>query len=303
MRNLNLLFNKTYYDALTSVSFPDEAVKACNETIYSTQFLHDRDYSCRGGMVQQHFLLQTAYPGLLIGTGYTHSSGFSNDEIMVGFSFDYVTGQPCIPGSTVKGMLRSHFKDHPQAVAALTGRDEAWVKELEREIFDNRDIFFDAVVYDSDRYGRLLGCEYITPHSSPTENPIPIRLLKILPGVRFEFRFSLEDSEKMTGQQKLALFQALLELFGIGAKTNVGFGILVPDGRNGALGAKEALPQEQSRSTPKARPAPAAASGKPAAEGMYCPHCQKWNFRFHPSGSENYSWANGKCFKCGGKIR
>lgn len=315
MRNLNLLFNKTYYDALTAGSFPEDAVKDCNAAIYGAEFRHDRDYMKPGAMVRQQFLLQTAYPGLLVGTGYSHNAGLSNEEVAVGFSFDYVTGQPYIPGSTVKGMLRSHFKDHPQAVMALTGQEEAWVKALEQEIFDNNDVFFDAVVYDSDRYGLLMGSEFITPHSSPTENPVPIKMIKVLPGVRFEFRFALHDSEKMTGQQKLALFQDLLELFGIGTKTNVGYGILIPDETNGTITPKEVRSSEPTRDTRKPQPfrteprnsgfdRPAQTPGKPGSDCIVCPACGWRNYRTNKNtGRENWNWREGTCYKCKEKIR
>ncbi|MFN8243892.1 MAG: type III-B CRISPR module RAMP protein Cmr6 [Ferruginibacter sp.] len=50
----------------------------------------------------------TTYPGLLIGTGYTHQSD-NEGEYKLGFYFDYTCGIPCIPGSSVKGTLRSVF--------------------------------------------------------------------------------------------------------------------------------------------------------------------------------------------------
>lgn len=55
------------------------------------------------------FQLRTIYPGLVCGIGYEHEIGFKN-EFKLGFSFDYTTGLPYLPGSTVKGTLRSAFK-------------------------------------------------------------------------------------------------------------------------------------------------------------------------------------------------
>jgi CRISPR-associated protein Cmr6 len=52
--------------------------------------------------------LSTTYPGLLIGTGYSHGSGVMG-EYKIGFFFDHTTGLPIIPGSSIKGMLRSAF--------------------------------------------------------------------------------------------------------------------------------------------------------------------------------------------------
>jgi len=43
-----------------------------------------------------------------MGTGITHGTG-REGEIKIGFYFDHTTGLPVIPGSSVKGMLRSVF--------------------------------------------------------------------------------------------------------------------------------------------------------------------------------------------------
>jgi CRISPR-associated protein Cmr6 len=51
---------------------------------------------------------QTTYPGLLIGSGYSFGSD-SKGEFKLGFYFDHSTGMPVIPGSSVKGLLRSAF--------------------------------------------------------------------------------------------------------------------------------------------------------------------------------------------------
>ena len=53
-------------------------------------------------------IFTTTYPGLLIGTGYMHQSD-NEAEFKMGFYFDHTTGLPCIPGSSVKGVLRSMF--------------------------------------------------------------------------------------------------------------------------------------------------------------------------------------------------
>lgn len=75
--------------------------------------LKPQDYQClklsnAQGQELTGFTLITTYPGLLIGTGYTHQSD-NEGEFKMGFYFDYTTGLPCIPGSSVKGLLRSVF--------------------------------------------------------------------------------------------------------------------------------------------------------------------------------------------------
>jgi len=299
MRNLNLLFNKTYYDSLTPTAFP--GISEINRLIFSTVFSHEQDYVKPESMVSHSFVLTVCYPGLLVGIGNAHDAGVSDEEIGVGFSFDYVTGQPYIPGSTVKGLLRSHFKDHPQVIAELCGKDPEWVRQLEQDIFDYRDVFFDAVVYDSDLQGLLIGPEVITPHRSPTENPVPIKLLKILPDVRFSFRFCLTDSPLMGSTEKEALFRQLLCLFGIGAKTNVGFGVLQEDETNGRIGPKQtpsfrpprpSAPSAPQRSMPPREPRKnPPQSGSRPVNRIVCPHCGTLNYRCKPNSDEQWpSW-------------
>ncbi len=56
---------------------------------------------------EQVFELKTIYPGLLSGSGYLHEVGEKNDdEFKLGFFFDYTTGLPVIPASSIKGVLR-----------------------------------------------------------------------------------------------------------------------------------------------------------------------------------------------------
>lgn len=307
MRNLNLLFNKTYYDSLTPTDFP--GVSDINNQIFGSCFDHDRDYARPAPMVSHSFLLTVCYPGLLVGIGNTHDAGMGDEEIGVGFSFDYVTGQPYIPGSTVKGILRNHFKDHPQVIAELCQKDLKWVRQLELDIFDYRDVFFDAVVYDGDPHGLLLGPEVITPHKSLTENPIPIKLLKILPDVRFSFRFRLADSTLMSKEEKESLFRQLLCLFGIGAKTNVGFGVLQEDETGGHISPKQpravpqpkpcapsapqrSMPPREQRSAPSRefRTNPSQTGSRPVNR-IVCPHCGTLNYRCKPNSDEQWpSW-------------
>ena len=57
-----------------------------------------------------HIEHTTIYPGLVFGTGITHQTGEKNEnEFKLGLFFDHTTGNPMIPGSSVKGLLRSVF--------------------------------------------------------------------------------------------------------------------------------------------------------------------------------------------------
>lgn len=208
----------------------------------------------------QSFSLQTQYPGLLLGIGDLHNSGIEG-EIMAGFSLDYVTGLPIIPGSSIKGVLRAAFSLGNgmvirEMLADLCNCDmeKLSIENLIAAIFgslesgdqrENRDVFFDAWMMLEKKKNtaesfKCLGLDFITPHRQTDllefENPVPLTFLKVLPEVRFNFSFLLhdtelvsEDGEKITtleSQTKKELFQELLCTFGIGAKTNVGYGVL-----------------------------------------------------------------------------
>jgi CRISPR-associated protein Cmr6 len=246
----------------------------------------------------EKLLFKTTYPGLTLGTGYTHETG-ELGEFKLGFFFDHTTGYPCIPGSTVKGCLRGMFPQKERydadelsnasekynylasVVRELPGvlesilienelgeeydqkehpRREAFIDRLEMEIFDGkkpiekkdgtienqpnciyeRDIFFDAYLVATQHpeikrssyknQKPFIGDDYITPHVnrkkpelSPFTNPIPLMFLKILPEVTIQFQFDVKNG-LLTKEQKEELFRRLLLDFGIGAKTNVGYG-------------------------------------------------------------------------------
>lgn len=236
MENLHLLFYKTLYDKIN----PDltiNDIKEKNKRLTDSLF-YKEDYK-KSEIAQNTFLLKTTYPGLLVGIGYAHGVS-NNDDIKIGFSFDYVTGQPYIPGSSVKGIIKSIFSNHPEVIAQMLDCDESIVKDLSESIFGKesekcKDVFFDAVIIRGDEKGRVVADDYITPHPSAIATPNPIKMLKVLPNVIFEFRFNLKDSVVATendefifsADNKIELFKRILCEFGAGAKTNVGYGNLV----------------------------------------------------------------------------
>jgi CRISPR-associated protein Cmr6 len=229
--------------------------------------------------------LKTVYPGLHTGGGYTFGAGLEG-EFQMGFLFDHTTGLPYLPGSSVKGAIRSVFpnydvkskhtknqtervdfiwneyldKMHKNCFTPNFSKDadrKTVVAEIELEIFDGRnialekkqqnganavnekylsiyqrDIFYDAyiakTVENGQPKGKFLGTDYITPHRSATQNPTPLPFLKILPGVTIDFQFQLHDGYYLTRKGKKLLFKQILIDFGIGAKTNVGYGQLAP---------------------------------------------------------------------------
>ncbi len=241
MENLNLLFYKTFYSKLGREKglFENDLAAKANKLVASK--FYEEDYKSvviDPVIAPNKLLMKTLYPGLLVGTGYAHGVSAESD-IKLGFSFDYVTGQPYIPGSSVKGLLRSYF-EHTEVIKCLLGKEctDKFVSDLKHvifegddELFDKKDIFFDAVVRCGDKNGNVMGYDNITSHGDDlTKNPIPIKMLKIMPDVILEFSFRLNDSEidgtKITAKEKEELFKNILCQFGIGAKTNVGYGAL-----------------------------------------------------------------------------
>ena len=243
MKNLNLQYNKLYYQKLGKPNFL-ASLDDSNKKLFGTTFSAG-DYQPSPIPGVTAFRMKTAYPGLMIGTGYAHGTGETgaDADLNAGFSIDYVTGQPYIPGSSVKGVLSSCF-GYPELIETLLPKASAEkVPELRAAIFgrpgedrpedksDGTDVFFDAVLCGAPADGRVMAGDYITPHRDVTSDPTPIFLPKILPGVSFEFRFLLTDSDiggtVIKASEKAALFKQLLELFGVGAKTNVGSGVLI----------------------------------------------------------------------------
>lgn len=181
---------------------------------------------------KQIFELTTIYPGLLIGSGYNHPKLKDNkDDFQLGFLFDHTTGLPIISGSSIKGLLRSVFEKSD------------FVKEVYKEVYKdymNLDvfekgqiIFYDTFIVSSqNQNNKIFGSDYITSHFSSEENgmfkePNPIKFLKVLPAVTFKFQFKSADEKTLSTDnlnQYIELFKQIILDFGLGAKTNVGYG-------------------------------------------------------------------------------
>lgn len=192
-------------------------------------------------------LLEVLYPGLATGIGINHEAGIKG-EFQLGLHFNWTTGMPIIYGSSVKGVLKAYFEDFFEQFfeqfkddkkrKKMDENNSATAKDVKNDIFEgkgksiyDRDIFFDAVIVKTDKKGRILCSDSITPHGdNPLHNPTPITFMKIAPGCQIEFRFKLVDTIigdfKLTASKKLSIFEKILTTVGIGAKTNVGYGQL-----------------------------------------------------------------------------
>ncbi len=145
--NTGWKFYKQYYDLSAGTTIKNINNSICNTVLLEIPALLP-DLNLKFDVV-------TTYPGLLIGTGYTHEKKNDEDAFKIGFFFDYTSGMPIIPGSSVKGLLRSAFPQRviiPKKVTTNQIEKENWIKEilknkcgitedvdvdeLEREIFD-----------------------------------------------------------------------------------------------------------------------------------------------------------------------
>lgn len=200
-------------------------------------------------------------PGLLIGSGLAHGLPSSEEDVKTGLQFDYTSGLPVIPGSSVKGVIRSAFptikEDKEQSneadaeklnyikgliadipeFSSLVLEDED-ILELGNQMFNHGDVFADALLVG---YGtrmkqhgpvkQVLAEDYITPHTGgPLAQPVPIKIVKVAPGATFAFCFKFSATKMgakvVSASMKKALCSAILQELGVGAKTNVGYGVL-----------------------------------------------------------------------------
>jgi len=248
--NLNYLLNKQYYKFDEEVYKKNNNKKAflathfdkCNKELIKTKFTSNEDNPIPF-INDSAFTLKTVYPGLLFGIGNTHDAGtdyVSGDDtdgaqIKLGFTLDYVTGLPIIPGSTVKGVLKSAFLKYKDSVAKSWNIEVGEVNKIISDVFGDEDnggkgVFYDAIPVGTDDKQHILGLENITPHTGgELKNPVPLTMLKVIPDVKFLFRFDLSECNEMYRNKLKGVFIDILTNLGIGAKTNVGFGIMERD--------------------------------------------------------------------------
>ncbi len=238
--NLGLIYTRRYFEGLTESLINDDEngqsayYKQRNDNLIRQAKSYGELKDKNNGMISvlgdntiSYFELKTTYPGLLVGSGILHATGHKG-ETKLGLTFDHTTGLPYLPGSSVKGLLRSVFplrsKGKKQECAhyiwekllKIKEKDESSLRLNEKEILDlisrleilifgatnkeknnkskGGDIFFDAFPTKAGDKG-LLGLDYITPHKNEFSNPTPIQFLRIEPDVTFRFEFLLNDSE------------------------------------------------------------------------------------------------------------
>lgn len=218
--NLGLLYTRRYYDTLTENVLNNKKSQAeFYEKKNSRIVEKSKSFDSQEAIPKaQTFSLQTQYPGLITGIGIQHATGHEG-EAKLGLAFDHTTGLPYLPGSSVKGVLRSVF---PVRGSSANGERRQYVLDLvtksgmlalepdevdtlELLIFgsnnkdaDNHDrgdvVFFDAFPVKAN--DKLLGLDFITPHTSGQfSDPVPIQFMRIQPGVTYMFSFMVRGSK------------------------------------------------------------------------------------------------------------
>lgn len=295
----------------------NDPISKYNNDLISSKFLKSDN---KIEIINQSFTLKTMYPGLLLGLGNSHESKCTDSEIKLGFNIDYVTGLPIILGSTIKGVLRSAFRKYPQCVQELLGiTDENKFYMAEYEIFgefhpndENKskskinfekepkgiDTFFDAIPVKAGKDNRIYGLENITPHMSEDPKydgliePKPLTLLKVIPNVVYLFQFDLKDGI-VTSDQKLKCFKELFIFFGIGAKTNVGFGYMEDATFKEKYTWLETVNTSEDPPITNSSKQTISKEGINTKERINCPHCGSSNYKYNKHGIRAT-----KCYKC-----
>lgn len=192
----------------------------------------------------------TTYPGLMFGTGYPHktkSSGNKDDskgQIEVGFNFDYVTGYPVYPGSSIKGVVRKPIEkaqndpEYLKYLNKLLRKNTSIKSDIASgdvagllSMFEHADIFYDAYITAAPEGDIIMDKDSLTPHKNPLKDPVPISMLRIIPDVELTICIQAKEDCVVAGQvikpdERIKLYNNIILDMGIGAKTNVGYGRL-----------------------------------------------------------------------------
>jgi len=251
-KNMNYGFNVKYFEGLDLLSDNQQVLEKRNDELCQFKFegTYGSDFLNKGIPDYMEFKLTTTYPGLLIGLGNPHNIK-SKGAIKTGFTFDYVTGLPYMEGSYLKGVLSSPFPRYEcligqkpmdelekEKLSNIEETLEAYgeiektlskedkrerVKELEELLFENTRISYLGVFPVIRTPVNLMKTDFITKHEE-LKNPNPVGILKIKEDIVFRFCFSVPESNKYDREKIVQFFKQIILIWGIGAKTNVGYG-------------------------------------------------------------------------------
>jgi CRISPR-associated protein Cmr6 len=166
------------------------------------------------------------------GLGASHASGN-------GFAFHPILGVPYLPGSGLKGLVRTWLRERDGAI------DDGRLSESDatKHWFGNRDRIGEDVYLDMLPVGNLaLAVDVMTPHFAPYykgkerapgdwQSPTPITFLTAEAGTQWQIgicpRVREQTPQDAVWQQKTEAIVEALAWLGAGAKTAVGYGEFV----------------------------------------------------------------------------
>ncbi|MCF2136444.1 MAG: type III-B CRISPR module RAMP protein Cmr6 [Candidatus Thorarchaeota archaeon] len=174
-----------------------------------------------------HSFELTTRSRFVTGLGATHPSE-------TGFRWDHNLGIPVIPSSSIKGVLRTWYRDYSHDSDILEwlgpehspGNDSSSAGSL---------IIFDAIPR-IEKKRSILNLDIMNPHyskyySNPEKNPpadyyspVPIFFLTVAPNTRFSFHIAPRPNCAVDLGKVESTIHEALETIGIGAKTSVGYG-------------------------------------------------------------------------------
>lgn len=165
--NLGYIFYKDLYEITDRGPVARQPVI---EQVLLLRGIEDSDELFFKASDEQSIIFETVYPGLLTGVGLPHGVKDDDEDFKTGLYFDHTYGLPVIPGSSVKGVLRSmfpsfggkpktsdnkknekaawllaqyaHINDDDfvtatyQPLEQITAEQKKWVQKLELEIFE-----------------------------------------------------------------------------------------------------------------------------------------------------------------------
>lgn len=242
--NLNYAYNWEYMHRLVDGQ-EEEIVKNLNEEIYEIAAKKQVEYcNSVNTLIEKTnadvLYFKVEYPGLLVGLGNPHEVVIekkNKGQLALGFSLDYVTGMPYIPGSSLKGLMHSVLnntdaKDYLKNIGCAAA--DKFVKEYLGTSKDGigGDVFYGVypVGRCNEKIKRLMGQETIAPHldengkPSQIKNPKAISFMKIMPGTIVAVLIKYKE-DKFVNERK-SIYNSIIKDMGIGAKTNVGFGLV-----------------------------------------------------------------------------
>lgn len=219
------VFTKNWDGLTYKYGFLSELVKLSMESQFADAFKTRRELLERIG---DGFSLTTA-TRLTFGLGYQH-------PIEIGFTFDWTTGLPIIPGSSLKGVALSFAQDNEGICDAGTRSEIFGSKQKVGRIS-----FLPA--YPCVEAGvPFLEVDVMTPHYAPYYNdpnnnppadwynPKPLHFLTVPKGVKYCFRladrwnFGKRRAESALLDGACTILKAALTEVGVGAKTAVDYG-------------------------------------------------------------------------------